>query len=98
MTVYAIATLNIHDREGYSPYEDGFMEVFNQYSGQILSVDEAPTTLEGEWGFTRTVLLSFPDKAALDSWYNSDAYQKLLSHRLAASNGNVVVIAGLPGN
>ena len=96
MTVYAIATLEIHDRERYARYEDNFLEIFTNYNGTVLSVDEAPSTLEGEWPYTRTVLLSFPSRAELDAWYESDAYQAILEHRLAASTGNVVVINGLP--
>lgn len=96
MTVYAIATLNIHDRERYAQYEAGFMDIFSAHNGAILAVDEAPATLEGDWAFTRTVLLSFPSRADLDAWYQSDPYQEILQHRLAASSGNVVVIDGLP--
>jgi uncharacterized protein (DUF1330 family) len=36
------------------------MEIFSKYAGRVLSVDEAPTVLEGQWSFTRTVLLDFP--------------------------------------
>ncbi len=96
MTVYAIATLNIHDRERYAAYENGFMDIFNEHGGSILAVDESPSTLEGAWDYTRTVLISFPDRAALDGWYQSDGYQQLLEHRLAAADGNVVVLDGLP--
>lgn len=96
MTAYAIATLNIHDRSEYAKYESGFMDVFNQYNGTLLSVDEAPQTLEGDWSFTRTVLIEFPSKAELMSWYMSDDYQMLLKHRLAASDGNVVLLDALP--
>ena len=95
MTVYAIATLNIHDPERYAAYEDNFMEIFTDHDGSLLAVDENPCTLEGAWDFTRTVLISFPDRAALDAWYQSDAYQQILVHRLAASEGNVVILEGL---
>ena len=96
MTVYAIATLNIHDRERYAAYEGGFMDILSKHDGSILAVDESPATIEGTWDFTRTVLISFPDRAAFDAWYESDAYQEILTHRLAASNGNVVLLDGLP--
>ncbi len=97
MTAYAIATLNIHDRGEYARYENGFMDIFNQYNGTMLAVDETPQTLEGDWSYTRTVLIEFPSKADLLAWYNSDAYQALLKHRLAASDGNVVMLDVLPG-
>ncbi len=92
MAVYLIATLNIHDRDRYKSYEDGFMEIFMNYKGKILSVEEAPVTKEGAWDYTRTVLVEFPSKEEADAWYHSDAYQSLMQHRLAASEGNVVLL------
>ena len=96
MTVYLIAQLNIHDRTKYSNYESGFMEVFAQHKGKLLSVDEAPNTLEGVWAFTRTVLIEFPSEDDANAWYQSEAYQTLMQHRLAASDGNIVMINGFP--
>jgi uncharacterized protein (DUF1330 family) len=96
MTVYAIATLNIHDRSTYANYESGFMAVLENYDAKVLSVDESPLVLEGQWTFTRTVIVEFSDTDELQRWYNSDGYQAILTHRKAASDGNVVVVNGLP--
>lgn len=95
MPVYLIAQLQIHDRERYASYESGFMDIFNKYDGTIMAVDEAPEPLEGEWAFTRTVLVEFPNKAAAHAWFYSDEYQQLATHRQAASEGNIVIIKGL---
>ena len=53
MSVFVIAEISIRDRETYGRYEEGFMEVFSRYEGEVLSVDEAPAVLEGEWQATR---------------------------------------------
>lgn len=42
MTVYAIATIHIHDRSTYANYESGFMAVLANYDAKVLSVDENP--------------------------------------------------------
>lgn len=96
MTVYAIALINIHDHETYGTYEAGFMDIFTQHQGTMLAVDEAPTELEGEWPYTRTVLIEFPDRAALDAWYGGDAYQNLMQHRTAASVASIAILNALP--
>jgi hypothetical protein len=49
MPVYLVAQLNIHDRETYAKYGSAFMDIFNPYGGKLLSVEEAPEVLEGEW-------------------------------------------------
>ena len=95
MSVYAIALINIADRAGYATYEQGFMDVFSRFGGKLLAVDEAPVIKEGEWPYTRTVLLEFTDQAEFDRWYHSDAYQALATHRFGASQGRVVVIRSL---
>jgi uncharacterized protein (DUF1330 family) len=46
MTVYAIALLNIADRERYGAYVSGFMEIFSRHSGKLPAVDEEPTVKE----------------------------------------------------
>ena len=48
MSVYLIAQINIHDRDRYGQYEVGFMEIFAQYGGEMLAVEESPTVLEGQ--------------------------------------------------
>jgi len=94
MTHYLIARIDINDREEYSKYETGFMEIFSQYDGKMLSVDEAPKLIEGEWPVTRTVLVEFPSEESAMAWYQSDAYQALAQHRFASSEGNIVLIKG----
>ena len=94
MTNYLIARIDINDRETYSEYEAGFMEIFSQYDGKILSVDEAPKLIEGQWPVSRTVLIEFPSEDSAMAWYHSEAYQTLAQHRFASSDGNLVLLKG----
>ena len=95
MTAYVIATINIHDRERYAEYEAGFMTIFINYGGAILSVDEAPRVLEGKWAFTRTVLIRFESVEAAASWFFSPEYQDLARHRHAAAESHCVIVSGM---
>ena len=94
MTHYLVARININDREEYLKYSDGFMEIFSQYDGKMLSVDETPKLLEGEWTVSRTVLIAFPSEESAMAWYHSEAYQTLAQHRFASSDGDIVVLKG----
>lgn len=95
MTVYLIANLNIDDRARYGEYEAGFLEIFNRYDGTLLAVDENQDVLEGDYAFTRTVLISFPSREQARAWYESEAYQALAAHRWASSSGSAILIEGL---
>jgi uncharacterized protein (DUF1330 family) len=94
MSVYLIAQLNIHDRAMYAKYGSAFMGIFTPYGGKLLSVEEAPEVIEGEWHYTRTVLLEFPSESQAHAWYGSADYQAIAQHRRDASTANLVLIRG----
>ncbi len=94
MPVYIIARMKIHDREGYDRYEEGFMPVFEKFNGKMLSVDEDPKVLQGEWNHTRSILIEFPDKKSAYAWMMSPEYQEIAKHRLAASEGDSILVEG----
>lgn len=93
--VYLTANITINDRDRYSDYEAGFADIFLKFQGQVLAVDDAATTMEGEQVWTRHVILRFPDRAAAMAWYESPEYQELASIRFEASDASVFLIEGL---
>ena len=97
MTAYVIAIINIHDRERYAEYEAGFMAIFINYGGAMLSVDEEPRLLEGDWSYTRTVLIGFDSVEAAEKWFFTPGYQDLARHRHAAAETHCVIVNGLQG-
>ena len=96
MPVYIVASIKITDARGYGTYQDGFLEIFARYKGELLAVSDEPQVIEGEWPFTRAVLLRFPDEAEARRWYESPEYQALSRHRWNASTGTVIAFQGFP--
>lgn len=96
MAVYIIAQINIHDRAEYEKYSEGFLEVFARYKGELLVVSEEPVVVEGEWPYTRTVVIRFPSAEEAQSWYDSPEYQAIAQHRFRASKANAVIVEELP--
>ncbi len=47
MTVYKIVHITIFAHETCQEYEAGFMDIFTQCSGKVLSVDVTPEPIEG---------------------------------------------------
>ena len=95
MPVYGIAQIRIDDPVEYQRYIDGFTEIFERYDGKMLAVDDRADVLEGDWPFTRMVIVCFESKDAFHAWYDSAEYQALMQHRLAASQGTIVLLDGL---
>ncbi len=96
LPVYLVAQIRIDDRETYRKYEVGFGEIFQKYAGESVAFTENPDIIEGEWPYSRTVLLRFPSKGEFHAWYDSDEYQELVKNRWASSEANIIVMRGRP--
>lgn len=94
MSCYFIAQLLISDQDEYNRYLDGFDVIFEKYDGEIVAVEENPIILEGDWDYSRLVVIRFKNENEAKSWYNSEEYQYLLRYRLNASKGTVLLING----
>jgi uncharacterized protein (DUF1330 family) len=97
MSVYIIARFKIHDRGEYDTYSAGFAEVFKKFDGKMLSIDEAPMILAGEWDDTRSVIIEFSSEKSALAWMTSDEYQAIAKHRDAGSTANSILVKGLEG-
>jgi uncharacterized protein (DUF1330 family) len=95
MSAYFLALIDIHDQARYERYLAGFDEVFEEYQGRVLAVEDDPRVLEGKWPAARTVLIEFPSEAELRRWYESPEYRRLAQHRREASVACIAIISGL---
>ena len=95
MSYYFIANIRIHDLEAYQLYINKVEVVFSKYNGEYLAVDNAPKRLEGEWNYTRTVIVKFESKTNFETWYNSTDYQRILKHRLKAADCDTILVKSL---
>jgi uncharacterized protein (DUF1330 family) len=94
VSAYFIALINIHDSARYEEYLAGFDEVFEQYLGEVVVVEDEARVLEGKWPASRTVVIRFPSEEALRAWYESPDYQSLARHRHAAAEASVAIVTG----
>ncbi len=92
MSVYFMANILISNDQNYQLYLDLSEEIFARYNGTYLAVDNMPEVLEGEWSYSRAVLIRFDTKEDFDAWYRSDDYQEILQYRLSASKCDSILI------
>ena len=65
MKHYFVAQIKIHDPDEYDKYLENFDDIFSKFKGEYLAIDESPTLLEGNWDYTKSVLIKFGSKIRL---------------------------------
>ena len=95
MTHFFVAQIKINDPGEYDKYLERFDEIFSKYKGEYLAIDESPTLLEGNWNYTKSVLIKFNSKRDFEDWYYSKDYQTILKHRLNAAKCDTILLEGI---
>jgi uncharacterized protein (DUF1330 family) len=95
MIHYFVAQIKIHEPVEYEKYLENFDDIFSRFKGEYLAIDESPTLLEGNWDYTKSVLVKFNSKKDFEDWYYSEDYQNILKHRLNSSKCDTILIEGV---
>jgi uncharacterized protein (DUF1330 family) len=99
MTAYAIA--HLHDPRPHPEvveYLERIQATLVPYRGRFLIHGAAPEVREGSWPGT-IVVIEFPGMDEGRAWYESPAYQEILSLRTDNINGDTFLIEGVqPGH
>jgi uncharacterized protein (DUF1330 family) len=98
MSAYAIARIrsanNAHPE--LVEYLQKIQATLDPYSGRFLvhgggRVDE----VEGSWDGIGVIAIGFPDRASVDEWYHSDAYQKIAPLRTRNTEMDLILVDGV---
>lgn len=92
MGCYFCANIKITDKSKYEKYLAGCDAVFEKYNGRYIAVDPSPRVLEGEWNYSRAVLIYFDSEHDFNMWYTSPEYQEILPFRLAGSECDTILV------
>lgn len=94
MNYYFVANIRIKDIKEYQKYLDKVNKVCEMYDIEYLAVDESPQILEGNWKYTKSVLIKFRSKEDFDRWYFSKEYQEILKYRLSSAQCDTILVKG----
>jgi uncharacterized protein (DUF1330 family) len=89
MAGYLIANYNITNPEGYQTYIAAVGATIIAHGGEILVAGPGSEAIEGDPGAV-TVVLRFPSKDVLRTWYDSPEYQEIIHHRTDNTEGSLV--------
>lgn len=96
MPALLIADIDVQDAQAYTAYRTANPDIVNRFGGRYVALGSAVEVLEGDWQPRRTVVIEFPDMAALKGFYNSPEYGELRKIRWSSADSRLVAIETLP--
>ncbi|MFV0307139.1 MAG: DUF1330 domain-containing protein [Desertimonas sp.] len=94
MAAYLIANSRITDQGKVDEYLAAVGPTLAGHDFKVLVMTTESAVVEGAGG-ERTVVMEFPNMAALRAWYDSPAYQEVRELRLAGTDGIGVIVEGM---
>jgi uncharacterized protein (DUF1330 family) len=95
MTSYAVGILNdVKMGPPIVEYLERIDATLAPFNGHFIIHGGEPKMLEGSDPGT-LIVIEFPDRAAVDGWYSSAAYEEIRPLRAENSNSTILVIDGV---
>jgi uncharacterized protein (DUF1330 family) len=94
MPAYIIALEVINNRDEFDKYRALVHDVLEKYKGEIIVSNENVEIFEGEWPYTKTVVIRFPSIQQAKRWYESPEYQEIVQYRIRATTTNLILVDG----
>ena len=91
MSALWIAHVTVHDEEAYSKYAALATEAIAAHDGEFIARGGRFIQLEGQ-ARPRNVVARFPSVEKAEECYNSDVYQRALSHARDASERELLIV------
>jgi len=82
---FVIGRIRVKDAALWADYKSRVPETLRPWQGQVLARGQWAADFSGDAGHTDTVVIGFPDEAAMRGWHDSPAYQALVPLRLRAA-------------
>ena len=95
MRAYVIVQVEVLDQRSYDAYRKDVLPTIEAFGGRFLVRGGNFTKMEGEWPYSRTVVIEFPSRADAEGWYRSPAYQKILPLRTQAGRCQFIAADGV---
>ena len=86
MSACVIGHITVKDVEKWAQYRAQVPATLAPWGAELLFRGSSAKVLSGGHRHNDTVVIRFPDQAAVDGWYGSAAYQALISLRQQAAD------------
>lgn len=86
MSACVIGHITVKDADKWAQYRAQVPATLAPWGAELLFRGQTERVLSGQHAHSDTVVIRFPDTAAVDGWYQSAAYQALLPLRQQAAD------------
>ena len=86
MSACVIGHITVRDEEKWAQYRAQVPATLAPWGAELLFRGKVDSVLAGAHSHTDTVVIRFPDGAAVAAWYRSPAYQALIPLREQAAD------------
>ena len=93
MSACVIGHITVRDEDKWAQYRAQVPATLAPWGAELLFRGQRAAVLSGDHAHTDTVVIRFPDAAAVDGWYQSAAYQELIPLRQQAADLDLVVFS-----
>ncbi len=90
MSALVIGHITVKDESLWAEYRSKVPATLAPWQAKLVFRGEKLAVLGGQYRHDDTVVISFPDAAAVDGWFNSAAYQALIPLRLEAADLDLI--------
>ena len=94
MSGYVIANIDVKKPEAYKEYVSKVKTIVEKFGGEYLVRAGEYKVIDGEWKYSRTVVIKFPTYEKALEWYNSEEYKPVKPIRLKNTLTNGIIIRG----
>lgn len=88
---YVIGHISVKDADKWAAYRSAVPATLAPWKAELVLRGTLSEVLSGSHAHSDTVVIRFPDLAAVHGWYQSAAYQALIPLRSAAADLDLVV-------
>lgn len=91
MSAYLIGHITVKDPDLWQVYIAGVQKSLVPFEADLVFRGQRAATLAGEHSYDQCVVIKFANQAALQQWYKSETYQRLIPTRDQAAE--VIIIS-----
>ncbi|MGC1403278.1 MAG: DUF1330 domain-containing protein [Thermodesulfobacteriota bacterium] len=83
---YLIGHITVKNEEQWAEYRKQVPATLAAFNAEVVFRGKCKLVLSGRHAYTDTVVIRFPDLAAIEGWHQSPAYQALIPIREEAAD------------